>query len=70
MDGRALGVRVFVCLRVGVYACALRASTLETLRVDPPNPRKSEVKPTWTKNLEFRRMGDKARVLDPSRLPG
>ncbi len=70
MDGCALDVRMFVCVRVGVYACALRACTLETLRVDPPNPRKSEVKLTWKNNLEFQRLGDIARVLDPSRLPG
>ncbi len=70
VDGCALDVRVFVYMWVGMYVCALRACTLETLRVAPPNPRKSEVKPTWSKNLEFQRTGDKARVLDPSRLPG
>lgn len=72
MDAGGTGVHwVCVCLCACGWECLrvhLRACTLETLRVDRPNPRKTEVKPTWEKNLEFQRMGDKARVLDPSRL--
>lgn len=52
MDVCAWGVRVCMCVR-GMFACALRAGTRESRRVDRPNPRKSEVKAPWTKNLDF-----------------